>query len=84
MGHRARIEIHAKDEFWSRAFHVEWEDQFLSRELIPESEGVFLVDPLWLDDLKHVAAQTFCTVVLAPENPHRRQWMSSLIARHDR
>ncbi|HEY3139281.1 MAG TPA: hypothetical protein VGL29_24890 [Blastocatellia bacterium] len=76
-----RIEIKGKDEFWGRAFHVEWEDQFPDRKLISDSSGNFVAVSEWLEDLERVAAQTFCRIVPSPENPRRREWISSLIPR---
>gem|GEM_PF-733343 len=76
-----RIEIKGKDEFWGRAFHVEWEHQFPDRALMASDAGQFIAQSEWLDDLERVAAQTFCGIVRAPENPNRRRWMSSLIPR---
>jgi hypothetical protein len=78
---RIKLEILGKDEFWNRAFHVEWEDQFPNRRLTPDGEVRFIAERDWLADLECVAAQTFCRVVCAPDNPQRRQWMNSLIAR---
>lgn len=76
-----RLEIKGKDEFWGRAFHVEWEDQFPNRRLRADGEGSFIAEREWLADLERVAAQTFCRVVHAPDNPRRRQWINSLIPR---
>lgn len=76
-----RIEIKGKDEFWGRAFHVEWEDQFPDRKLRSEGAGQFIAATEWLGDLERVAAQTFCKVVRAPENPRRREWISLLMPR---
>lgn len=76
-----KIEIKGKDEFWERAFHVEWGDQFPDRQITADTSGLFLVAPEWLEDLERVGAQTFCTVIQAPENPGRRRWMNSLITR---
>lgn len=76
-----KIEIKGKDEFWERAFHVEWGDQFPDRKITSDTSGHFLVAPEWLEDLERVGAQTFCTVIQAPENPGRRRWMNSLINR---
>jgi len=76
-----RIEIRGKDEFWGRAFHVEWEDQFPDRKLTGDGKH-FIADREWLDDLERVGSQTFCKVVLAPENVPRRRWMISLIGRN--
>jgi hypothetical protein len=81
---RIRIEIKPKDEFWGRAFHVEWEDQFPDRKLIGDNADYFLAELEWLADLERVGAQTFCVVTRAPDNPRRRKWMSSLIARRGR
>ena len=80
MVQRIKIEIKGKDEFWGRAFHVEWEDQFPYRKLTADGAGRFLARSEWLDDLARVGNQTFCTVVRAPENPRRRDWMSSILA----
>lgn len=78
---RIRIEIMGKDSFWERAFHVEWEDQFPDRKLASDGAGRFLTSSDWLSDLERVGKQTFCTIVRAPENPRRREWISSLIPR---
>jgi len=76
-----RIEIRGKDEFWARAFHVEWEDQFPDKKLTSDGKD-FTAEREWLDDLERVGSQTFCTVVLAPENLLRRRWIISLIGRN--
>lgn len=81
MQQQIRIEIKGKDEFWGRAFHVEWKDQFPDRALIVTDAGQFTAQREWTDDLERVAAQTFCRIVHAPENPQRRRWMNSLIPR---
>lgn len=79
MSEQVRIEIKARDGFWGRAFHVEWEHQYPDRKLTACGEGLFLVDSMWLDSLEQVAGQTFCRIVRAPDNPRRRRWMSGLI-----
>ena len=81
MEQRIRIEIIGKDEFWARAFHVEWEYQFPDRKLASDGAGRFLALGDWLNDLERVGSQTFCTVVQAPENPRRREWIGSLMPR---
>lgn len=81
MAQGIKIEIKGKDEFWGRAFHVEWEYQFPDRKLDSDEDGRFLAQSEWLDDLERVGGQTFCTIVRAPENPRRREWMGSLIPR---
>jgi hypothetical protein len=73
-----RIEIKGKDEFWGRAFHVEWESQFPDRPLISDEGGQYVADLIWLADLERVGRETFCQVIRAPDNPTRRQWFNSL------
>ncbi|HWP43719.1 MAG TPA: hypothetical protein VNO14_10820 [Blastocatellia bacterium] len=73
-----RVEIRGRDEFWGRAFHVEWEHQYPDRRFIAAGPGCFLVDPAWLGDVERVAAQCFCEVVRAPDNPRRRRWLKTL------
>ena len=81
MKQRIRIDIVGKDLFWERAFHVEWESQFPDRKLASDEAGRFLADREWLDDIERVGGETFCTILLAPENPRRREWLGSLIPR---
>lgn len=79
MKRQIKIEIKAKDEFWGRAFQVEWEHEFPSRRLLEDGAGHLLADREWLSDLEQVAARTFCLVVRAPDSPQRREWLSSLL-----
>ena len=79
MTQEIKIEITGKDAFWGRAFHVEWEYQYPARKLDSDGAGRFVAQSEWLGDLERVGGQTFCTIVRAPENPRRREWMSSLI-----
>jgi hypothetical protein len=81
LGSPVAIEIIGKDEFWARAFHVEWQDQFPSRVLSPGPAGVFWAQADWMPDLQSVAAQCYCTILLAPEYPQRREWFKSLLPR---
>ena len=81
MEQRIKVEITGKDDFWERAFQVEWEYQFPDRKLNSDGAGRFVANLEWLDDLEKVGGQTFCTILRAPENPRRREWMSSLIQR---
>jgi hypothetical protein len=81
MQQQIRIEIKGKDEFWARAFHVEWEHQFPDRALTASDAEQFTAQIEWFEDLERVAAQTFCKIVRAPENLQRRRWMNSLIPR---
>jgi hypothetical protein len=76
-----KVEIKGKDEFWGRAFHVEWEYQFPDRKLDSDGAGRFIANSEWLDDLERVGSQTFCSIRRAPENPYRREWIGSLIPR---
>ena len=84
MRQQVRIEIKGRDEFWGRAFHVEWRHQFPTRELVGEDKNYFLAELDWMSDLERVAAETFCSIRRAPENPRRREWLSSIVARRDR
>jgi hypothetical protein len=81
VARQLKVEIKGKDEFWGRAFHVEWESQFPGRTLASDGTGRFLAQAGWLDDLERVGEQTFCTILRAPENPRRREWIGSLIPR---
>ena len=81
MNHRMKIEIKGKDSFWSRAFHVEWQDQFADRKLVEDGAGYYLADETWFADLQAVGQQTFCTVRRAPDNPQRRDWLGSILSR---
>jgi hypothetical protein len=76
-----RIQIKGRDAFWGQAFHVEWQDQFADRKLIEDGAGYYLVDEAWLADLQAVGRQTFCEILRAPDNPHRRDWLSSILPR---
>ncbi|MEW6126308.1 MAG: hypothetical protein AB1757_04525 [Acidobacteriota bacterium] len=79
MARQIKIAIQGRDDFWARAFHVEWEDQFPERKLLKASDGHFIAQEDWLADLEQVAGQTFCKIIRAPENPRRRAWINSLI-----
>lgn len=81
MNRRARIQIKGRDTFWSQAFHVEWQDQFADRKLLEDGAGFYLVDEAWLGDLESVGKQTFCEIRRAPDNPHRRDWLNSILPR---
>jgi hypothetical protein len=71
VSQQVKIEIKGKDEFWGRAFHVEWESQFPDRKLGSDGAGRFLSESAWLADLERVAAETYCKVVRAREHPDR-------------
>jgi len=81
MERHIKIEILGKDDFWGRAFHVEWDYQFPDRKLASDGSGRFVANGDWLDDLERVGNQTFCRILRSPENPQRREWIGSLIPR---
>ena len=81
MNRRIRIHIKGRDTFWGQAFHVEWQDQFADRKLIEDGAGYYLADDAWLGDLERVGRQTFCEILRAPDNPHRRNWLGSILSR---
>jgi len=49
--------------------------------LIDDGGGHIMVESEWMGDLDRVAEQTFCKLIRAPNNPHRRQWIRSLVRR---
>jgi hypothetical protein len=75
VSEKIRIELQPKDEFWAKAFAVEWGDRFPKRELVPAGPRQFLADAAWVADIERVAGQCFCTAVVAPVNPDRRAWI---------
>ena len=79
MKHQIRIQIAGKDAFWGRAFHVEWAHQYPDRVLVSDGLNFLLARAEWLEDLERVGTETFCRVILAPENPRRREWMGTLM-----
>jgi hypothetical protein len=83
MERRIRVEIIGRNEFWRNAVFVEWEYQFPDRKLEPEEGRFYLIAQEWLDDLQRVAAQCFSQVLLAPQDPGRRQLFRRLLARDE-
>ncbi|HLG14011.1 MAG TPA: hypothetical protein VJH03_05695 [Blastocatellia bacterium] len=81
MRKQLRLEIKGKDGFWEGAFRVEWNAKFPGRRLIDDGGGHIMVESEWMGDLDRVAEQTFCKLIRAPNNPHRRQWIRSLVRR---
>ncbi|HKY03272.1 MAG TPA: hypothetical protein VJQ56_00180 [Blastocatellia bacterium] len=75
------VEITGRDEFWQRAFHVEWEYQFPDRKLSPTGRTSFRAQAAWLDDLDRVGRETFCRVERTPASRERRRWLGALLAR---
>ena len=49
--------------------------------LASESEGVYLIEAGWLDDLRQVAARCFAQVRVAPEDAGRRRLLRGIFAR---
>lgn len=84
MARKVRVRITGRDDFWSRAFAVEWQDRFPERALEKDATGFVLVDETWLRDLEEVSAEVFCKVVPAPDNPRRRIWMRAFLPDRDR
>lgn len=78
---RATVEITGRDEFWQRAFHVEWEHQFPDRKLGPAGENRFRAPSSWLDDIERVGRETFCRIERLPASTERRRWIGALLAR---
>jgi hypothetical protein len=78
-----RVEIVGRNEFWRNAVFVEWDYQFPQRKLEPEGKNYYLIAEQWLDDLRRVAAQCFSQVLLAPQDPGRRQLFRKLLARDE-
>ena len=71
----SRIEIRGKDEFWSRAFRVEWGHQFPERTLKALDNETYIVDAEWMTDIERIASECFCRVMQAPDIPERRSWL---------
>ena len=76
-----RIEIKSRDDFWRDAVIVEWESQYPQRKLVKEGSGSFLIENVWLDDLKRIAGDCFSTIVVAPIDPSRRSWFRQFLPR---
>ncbi len=76
-----QVEITGRDEFWQRAFHVEWEHQFPDRKLSQTGRNRFRAHRVWLDDLDRVGRETFCRIVPMPVSRERRRWIGALLAR---
>lgn len=68
-----RVEINGRNQYWLNAIFVEWEYQYPTRKLVPQSGPYYLIEESWLSDLQRVAQQCFGSAVLAPADPGRRQ-----------
>jgi hypothetical protein len=84
MGRQIRVEIVGRNDFWTNAVMVEWEYQFPDRHLMREEGGFYLIEEGWLEDLRRIAAQCFSEVLLAPDDPGRRQWFRFFLPRGER
>jgi hypothetical protein len=74
-----RVEIAAKDEFWSNAVLIEWAHQYPERQLTALTSGMFLIEKTWLEELKAVAAQCNSQIIVGPSDPSRRLWFRQLL-----
>ena len=83
MGRQIRVEIVGRNEFWQKAFFVEWKHQFPERDLTPEQHGLYEVDAEWLADLERVGGECFSRVVVAPDDPDRRRWFRRFLPRRE-
>ncbi len=81
---RVRVEIRGRNRYWRDAVPIEWEHRFPDRKLVPEAEGLYLIEEAWLADLEAAAEKCFSTVMVAPEDPGRLSWLRRLVARRDR
>ncbi|MCM3902645.1 MAG: hypothetical protein ND866_13140 [Pyrinomonadaceae bacterium] len=79
MNGQIRIEIIGRDAFWRKAVLVEWNHQYPERELVAQSSVCYLIETEWLVDLKRVAEGCFSKIIVAPEDPSRRLWLSRFI-----
>ncbi|HKV40290.1 MAG TPA: hypothetical protein VJX67_13845 [Blastocatellia bacterium] len=79
MARTLAIEVRGRDEFWGKAFQIEWRDQFPDRRLVSPEPGRYIVEEAWIKDLERVAAQCYCSLVRAPDSPERRNWMRLLL-----
>lgn len=78
-----RVEIIGRNPYWLNAIFVEWEYQFPERKLARQSERYYWIEADWLEDLQRVAQQCFGRVLLAPDDPGRRQLFRRVFARED-
>ncbi len=78
-----RVEIIGRNPYWLNAIFVEWEYQFPARKLARQPERYYWIEADWLDDMQRVAQQCFGRVLLAPDDPGRRQLFRRVFARKD-
>jgi hypothetical protein len=77
---QTRVEIRGRNQYWLNAIFVEWEYQYPTRKLVPQSGSYYLIEADWLPDLQRVARHCFGSAVLAPDDPGRRQLFRRLFA----
>ena len=78
-----RVEISGRNSFWLNAIFVEWEYQFPERKLARQTGRHYWIEADWLGDLQRVAQQCFGRVLLAPDDPGRRQLFRRIFVRED-
>ena len=83
MERQIRIEVEGRDKFWRNAFFVEWERRFPARDIKPAPHDLYVVDAEWLADLERVAGACFSRVIVAPDDPDRRQWFRRFLLRRE-
>ena len=79
MEHPIKVEIAARDKFWSKAVMVEWEHQFPDRPLASSVAGLYTIERDWLPDLERIGQQCFAKVLVAPEIPSRLSWLRRMV-----
>lgn len=83
MGNKIRIEIISKNSYWHNAVFVEWEYQFPDRKIEQDGDKYYIIPENWREDLEKVAGACFSKVLLAPDDPGRRNLFRRLFARED-
>jgi hypothetical protein len=76
-----RVEIVGRSNFWRNAVFVEWEHQYPDRKLKDAADGYHFIEATWIEDLKRVAAQCFSEVLIAPDDPGRRNLFRRFIGK---
>ena len=78
---RIRVEVRSRNDFWRRAVPVEWQHQFPDRKLVTDADGLYRIEPAWLEDLGRVAGRCFSTIDVAPQDPGRRRLFRRFVGR---
>jgi len=79
MENPIKVEIVARDNFWSKAVMVEWAHQFPDRPLAAGVAGLYTIEHDWLPDLERISQQCFAKVLVAPEIPSRLSWLRRMV-----